>query len=75
MSAAEIIEEIRRLPHEERLAVVGQVLAGETNENVEAVLRKRRLSAFSEICDLLDRSEHAGKRMTEEEIIAAALRD
>ncbi len=73
MSATDIVAEIQRLPHEARLALMGKVLAGESNEDVEAVLRKRRLTAFEELCALMDRSEHLGKHMTEEEIIALSL--
>ena len=73
MSATDIVDEIQRLPREDRLAVMGKVLAGESNEDVEAVLRKRRLAAFEELCALMDRSEHLGKHMTEEEIIALSL--
>ncbi len=75
MSATEIIAEIQRLPAEERLEVVSQVLARECNANVERVLRKRRLAAFDELCAALDRSEHLGKAMTEEEIIELSLRE
>ena len=53
--------------------MMGKVLAAESNEDVEAVLRKRRLAAFRELCALMDRSEHLGKHMTEEEIIALSL--
>lgn len=73
MSATTLVEEIRKLPHEERLEMMGKVLAAESNEDVEAVLRKRRLAAFRELCALMDRSEHLGKHMTEEEIIALSL--
>ena len=73
MSATDIVDEIQRLPREDRLAVMGKVLAGESNEDVEAVLRNRRLAAFEELCALMDRSEHLGKHMTEEEIIALSL--
>ena len=73
MSATEIIREIHRLPHEERLEVIGKVLANESNEDVESALRTRRLTAFNELCALMDRSEHLGKHLSEEEIIELAL--
>ena len=75
MSATDIITEIRSLPRDERLDVISKVLANETNEDVESALRKRRLAAFDELCALMDRSEHLGKHMTEEEIIELALRE
>ena len=73
MSATDIIAEIRSLPREERLAVMGKILAGETNQDVEAVLRERRVAAFDELCALMDRSEHLGRHLTEEQIIALSL--
>ena len=73
MSASDIVEEIQRLPREDRLAVMGKVLLGASNEDVQAMLRKRRVAAFNELCALMDRSEHLGKHMTEEEIIELAL--
>lgn len=75
MSATTIVEEIRNLPRETRLEMMGKVLAAESNEDVETVLRKRRLAAFDDLCALMDRSEHLGKQMTEEEIIELSLRD
>ena len=74
MSATDIISEIHSLPHDERLEVIGKVLANESNEDVESALRKRRLAGFDELCALMDRSAHLGRQMTEEEIIGLALR-
>lgn len=73
MSATDIIHEIRRLPHDERLEVIGKVLANESNEDVESALRRRRLTAFDELCALMDRSEHLGRHLSEEEVIELAL--
>ena len=75
MSATDIVEQIRRLPRKERLEVMGKVLAGESNQDVDAMLRKRRIAAFDELCALMDRSEHLGRHLTEEQIIELSLRD
>lgn len=75
MSALQIIEKIKALPREERIEVMGKILATESNEDVEMVLRRRRLAAFDELCALMDRSDHLGKQMTEEEIIELSLRE
>ena len=72
MSATQIIEEIKSLPREVRLEVMGRILAGESNEDVDAVLRQRRVAAFDEMCALIDGTDHPGKHMSEEEIIALA---
>lgn len=75
MSATDIVDEIQRLPREERLTVMGKILLGVSNEDIQMMLRKRRVAAFNELCTLMDRSEHLGKHLTEEQIIELALRD
>ena len=73
MSATHIIEEIRRLPREEQLAVVGDFVAQASREDFEALVRRRRLAAFNALCAHFDGLDHIGKTMTEEEIIALSL--
>lgn len=74
MSAVQIIDEIKALPRDARLELMGKVLAAESNEDVEMVLRQRRLAAFDALCALMDRSDHLGRHMSEEEIIELSLR-
>ena len=73
MSATHIIEEIRRLPREEQLAVVGDFVAQASREDFAALVRRRRLSAFTALCAHFDGIDHIGKTMTEDEIIALSL--
>jgi hypothetical protein len=73
MSKAQLIDELRRLPTEERLDVMHQVLAEEPRENFEALVHQRRRAAVRKLFECFDREDHIGKRMTEEEIIALSL--
>ena len=73
MSATTIIEEIRKLPRAEQVDVAGDVLANASNEEFQAVVRKRRTAALHKLFAHFDGIDHVGKNMTEEEIVAIAL--
>ena len=75
MSATDLVAEIQRLPREERLDVMGKALLSVSNEDLQALLRKRRVAALDALFAHFDASDHAGKKMTEEEIIALSLDD
>ena len=73
MSGTTIIEEIRRLPREEQLRIVGDYIAQVPKEDFDALVRHRRLAALNALFAHFDSLDHVGKRMTEEEIIALSL--
>ena len=73
VDAARLIEELRRLPRDEQLAVVGDFVAQASREDFEALVRRRRLAALEALCAHFDGIDHVGKTMTEDEIIALSL--
>ena len=75
MSATDIIAEIRRLPRDEQLKVAEDLLVHAPKEDFDALVRQRRLAALHALFAHFDNLDHAGKKMTEEEIIALSLDD
>ena len=75
MSAFEILKHLRQLPLQDRVEVIGQALGSERPEDAEAIVRRSRAQAFREMCALLDNADHAGKHLSEEDIIAMSLRE
>ena len=73
MSATEIIAEIRRLPREEQLKIAGDFVVNAPKEEFDALVRQRRTAALNALFKHFDSINHAGKRMTEEEMIALSL--
>ena len=73
MSAATIVEEIRKLPREEQLQIVGEYIAHVPKEDFDAIVRQRRVAALHALCAHFDAIDHIGKHMTEEEVVALAL--
>ena len=73
MSATEIIAEIRRLPREEQLKIAGDFVVNAPKEDFDALVRQRRTAALGALFAHFDGLDHAGKKMTEEEIIALSL--
>lgn len=73
MSATDIIAEIRRLPREEQLKVAGDFVVNAPKEDFDAFVRQRRRAALHALFAHFDGLDHAGKKMTEEEIIALSL--
>ena len=73
MSATEIIAEIRRLPREEQLKIAGDFVVNAPKEDFDALVRQRSSAALHALFAHFDNIDHAGKKMTEEEIIALSL--
>ena len=75
MSATDIIAEIRRLPRDEQLRVAGDLVVHASKEEFDAILHTRHRMALEALFAHFDGLDHAGKKMTEEEIIALSLDD
>lgn len=73
MSATEIIAEIRRLPREEQLKVARDYVVNAPKEDFDTLVRQRRRAALRALFAHFDALDSAGKKMTEEEIVALSL--
>lgn len=68
MSAKDIIAEIRRLPREEQMKIAGDFVVNAPKADFDALVRQRRRAALRAMFAHFDGLDHAGKKMTEEEI-------
>lgn len=68
MSATEIIAEIRRLPRDEQLKIAGDFVVNAPKEDFDTLVRQRRSAALNGLFKHFDSIDHAGKKMTEEEL-------